>query len=47
MGSALANFIVSGVDTTIPFYQAIMKNPDYLNGKVNTKWVEEVFLREY
>ncbi|MBL7203302.1 MAG: acetyl-CoA carboxylase biotin carboxylase subunit [Desulfobacteraceae bacterium] len=40
----LANFEVNGVDTTIPFYQSLMKNPDYLKGKINTRWVEEVFL---
>jgi len=47
MGSALAQFTVTGVDTTIPFYQSLMKNPDYLKGKINTRWVEEVFLKEY
>ena len=47
MGSALANFIVSGVDTTIPLYRSLMKNPDYLNGKINTRWIEDAFLREY
>jgi acetyl-CoA carboxylase biotin carboxylase subunit len=47
MQHGLANFFISGVDTTIPFHQVILKNPDYLNGKVNTRWVEEIFLKEY
>jgi len=44
MGYALSNFEVSGVDTTIPFYRNLMKSPDYLHGKINTRWVEDVFL---
>jgi len=47
MQYALANFIVSGVDTTIPFHQVILKNPDYLNGKVNTRWIENILVKEY
>ena len=47
MGYALANFEVNGVETTIPFYQSLMKNPDYLHGKINTRWVEDIFLGEY
>ena len=47
MQYALANFIVSGVDTTIPFHQVILKNPDYLNGQVNTRWIENILVKEY
>ena len=47
MQYALESFIVSGIDTTIPFHQVILKNPDYLDGKVNTKWVEDILLEEY
>jgi acetyl-CoA carboxylase biotin carboxylase subunit len=44
MKIALSEFAVSGINTTIPFYQRILKHPDYQNGKVNTRWVEEVLL---
>ena len=44
MAYALANFEVNGVGTTIPFYRNLIKNPDYLHGKINTRWVEDVFL---
>ena len=44
MDSALADFVVTGVSTTIPFYKSLMKNPEYLSGKINTRWVEQVFL---
>ena len=47
MQDALANFAVSGVDTTISFYQFIMKHPEYLNGKVNTRWIENSLIKEY
>ena len=47
MQDALASFVVSGVDTTIPFYQFIMKHPEYLSGKINTRWIENSLLKEY
>ena len=47
MKDALAKFIVSGINTTIPFYQFMLKHSDYLNGKVNTRWVEDILLKEY
>jgi acetyl-CoA carboxylase biotin carboxylase subunit len=46
MVDALANFTVSGVDTTIPLYDSIMKNPEYRDGKINTRWVEHFLQRE-
>lgn len=42
MQSALSDFIVSGVDTTIPFFQVLLNHPDYLDGNVNTRWVEDL-----
>ncbi len=47
MEEALAKFVVSGIHTTIPFYQFMLKHPDYLSGKLNTRWVEDVLLKEY
>ncbi len=46
MEDALANFTVRGVDTTIPLYGSIMKNPEYRDGKINTRWVEHFLKRE-
>ena len=37
---ALAAFLVEGIDTGIPFLQTVIDDPDYLNGKVNTRWLE-------
>jgi acetyl-CoA carboxylase biotin carboxylase subunit len=42
---ALKDFIVQGVDTTIPFYRSIMEHPDYIKGEVHTRWVEDVMLK--
>ncbi len=47
MQYALDNFKVSGVDTTVPFHQYILKNSDYLEGRINTRWIEDTVLREY
>jgi acetyl-CoA carboxylase biotin carboxylase subunit len=46
MQSALEHFIMSGVETTIPFQQMLLKHPEYMNGKVNTRWVEDCILPE-
>ena len=47
MKEALAKFVVSGIDTTIPFYQFMLNHPDYLSGRLNTRWVEDVLLQDY
>jgi len=47
MQYALANFVVSGIDTTIPFHQFIMKHTDYLDGNVSTNWIENRLVKEY
>ena len=39
---ALANFHVSGVDTTIPFLAFIVERADFIAGRVNTGWLERV-----
>lgn len=47
MQAALAGFKVSGIDTTTPFHQHILKNEDYRCNRVNTSWIENVLLKEY
>ncbi|MBN2567896.1 MAG: acetyl-CoA carboxylase biotin carboxylase subunit [Deltaproteobacteria bacterium] len=47
MQYALDNFTISGVDTTVPFHRYILQNNDYLEGKINTRWIEDTVLREY
>jgi acetyl-CoA carboxylase biotin carboxylase subunit len=45
MQNALASFTVHGVDTTTSFHQLILQNPDYRNGKVNTRWIEDILIK--
>ena len=45
MRHALENFTVLGVDTTIPFLSTLMEHPDFISGKTNTRWLEEVIGR--
>jgi acetyl/propionyl-CoA carboxylase alpha subunit len=38
---ALSEFRIDGVDTNIPFLQNILAHPDFISGKVHTRWVDE------
>lgn len=40
MERALRNFDISGVSHTIPFLEFLIAQPDYKEGRVNTRWVE-------
>jgi acetyl-CoA carboxylase biotin carboxylase subunit len=40
MQSALKEFVVHGVITNIDFLQAVLSHPDFANGQVTTRWVE-------
>ena len=40
MQRALDEFIVEGVKTTVPFHQALMKDPDFRSGNFNTGFME-------
>jgi len=41
MRYALERFVITGVDTTIPFLRDIFDQPDYIKGQVHTRWTEE------
>jgi len=43
--NSLNQFVVRGIDTTIPLYQSILENPDYIKGSIHTRWIEDVFLK--
>ncbi|WPZ23956.1 acetyl-CoA carboxylase biotin carboxylase subunit (plasmid) [Sulfitobacter faviae] len=42
MTEALARFRVSGIETTIPFHQYVLKQPNFAAGRINTNWLESV-----
>jgi len=44
MIEALENFEVSGIPTTIPFHQRVLRHADFLDAKVTTQWVEQNYL---
>ena len=39
---ALEDFVVSGIETTIPFLRFIAQRLEYVKGEVNTRWLESV-----
>ncbi len=45
MSRALSEYMITGIRTTIPFQQAILKNADFRRGKYDTGFVEKM-LRE-
>jgi acetyl-CoA carboxylase biotin carboxylase subunit len=42
MRSALESFVVSGIDTTISFLYSLLENSDFINGEINTRWLENM-----
>jgi acetyl-CoA carboxylase biotin carboxylase subunit len=40
MHRALSEFTVTGIRTTIPFHQKMMKNPDFISNNFDTKYLE-------
>lgn len=45
MRRALQEYIIEGVDTTIPFHLEVLNNKLYQEGKVSTKFLEENFTK--
>ncbi len=41
MKRALSEYIVLGVKTTIPFHKAIIRNPNFLSGELNTHFIDD------
>ncbi len=41
MGSALREFTIEGIQTTIPFHQQLMRNERFLSGAYTTSFVEQ------
>ncbi|MCT4496134.1 acetyl-CoA carboxylase biotin carboxylase subunit [Bosea minatitlanensis] len=39
---SLDEFVVDGVDTTLPLFRTLVRNPDILNGDYNIHWLEKV-----
>jgi acetyl-CoA carboxylase biotin carboxylase subunit len=42
---SLDEFVVDGIDTTIPLFQRLMQEPDFQNGDYHIHWLEEFLAR--
>jgi acetyl-CoA carboxylase biotin carboxylase subunit len=42
MSRALSEYMITGIKTTIPFQEAIMRDPDFVRGKYNTSFVAKI-----
>jgi acetyl-CoA carboxylase biotin carboxylase subunit len=38
---ALEEFVIGGIETTIPLHQRLMNEPDVLNGDYHIHWLEQ------
>ena len=45
MYRALKEYVITGVETTLPFHQAIIEDPVFMSGKFNTGFIEEFYER--
>ncbi|HPD33126.1 MAG TPA: acetyl-CoA carboxylase biotin carboxylase subunit [Bacteroidota bacterium] len=43
---ALDEMVIEGIKTTIPFHKKMLENPDFLAGKIDTKYLERVNWQE-
>ena len=46
MRRALEEFVIAGIDTSIPMHQRLLAEPDIINGDYDTHWLERLFARE-
>jgi acetyl-CoA carboxylase, biotin carboxylase subunit len=42
---ALSEYVIEGVDTTIPLFQRLLKEPDVMNGNYDIHWLEHLLRR--
>ena len=40
LNRALEEYVINGIETTIPLHQEIIKNRDFVNGDYNIHWLE-------
>lgn len=45
MYRALKEYVITGVETTIPFHQSIIEDPVFMSGNFNTGFIEEFYKR--
>ncbi len=45
LGRALEEFVVDGVDTTLPLHRRILDEPDFIEGRYDIHWLEQFLAR--
>jgi len=43
---SLSEFVIDGIDTTIPLFQALVSEPDIINGDYSIHWLENYLKRQ-
>ena len=38
---ALSEYVIDGLDTTIPLHQRLMNEPDFVNGDYDIHWLQK------
>jgi acetyl-CoA carboxylase, biotin carboxylase subunit len=46
MRRALEEFVIAGIDTTIPMHQRLLRAADFINGDYDTHWLERMLGRD-
>ena len=46
MRRALGEFVISGVETTVPLHLRLLANPDFANGEYDVAWLERLLAAE-
>ena len=44
MGRALEDFEIGGIDTNLAFQARLVRHPDFVANRLNTRWLEDVFM---
>jgi acetyl-CoA carboxylase biotin carboxylase subunit len=42
---ALDEFVVDGIETTLPLFRALVRNEDMINGEYHIHWLEQFLAR--
>lgn len=43
---ALKEYVIDGINTTLPLHQRLVKNPDIIDGKYDIHWLEKMLLED-
>jgi acetyl-CoA carboxylase biotin carboxylase subunit len=41
----LDEFVIGGIETTIPLHKKILAQPDFINGEYDNRWLEKMLAK--